>query len=595
MRARSLVLAGGVLALVALVVAAVIARALDVRRYRAEFVERVRAATSRQVSVGGGFRLGIGWRPTLSATDVTLANAPWGSRPFMMRARRIEIDFSLVSLLLGRLDVSRLVVVGADVLFETDAEGRGNWLMAPERGGPASAPVLHRIRIENSSFTYRDGRSGREAAFRIAKIAGTVDQRARPISLEISSVLDGRELAISGTIGSPRALLASTPAPFDLRIRVGRTDLHAEGSTVLAAQPPQMKVALVSRSLDLGDLLPTGPSAGSVLALDALRAVNADVGLWAASAKLGNVRIEDLRVDAFLRDGALRVAPIEGRAARGWVQADASVDARAGEPATSLRVEAYRVELAALFQELGLAPVLDGAAVLEADLQSRGDSLRAWIDRASGTVTFVMDRGRLESSALDRVAPDLLPTVAPWVERERDTPVNCLIGRMDVAGGVARSKVLVLDTPRITIVGAGGADLKAGTVSLRFDPSLKDMNLLRFAVPFRVEGSIASPRTSAESFAVLKTLKSTLFRSILLPPTLIARMVALGLDADNPCVQTTSENDRGDPKQALEGVCRFPGRCAKERTIESEEFDGDHSALLLPRRGPAPSRSHAED
>jgi hypothetical protein len=117
-------------------------------------IERVAGqAIGRELKIAGAFDVSISLKPTLSASDVTLANAPWGSEPFMVRAGRIKISIDLVSLWSRPLRVRDVVIDDVHVLLETSSEGRGNWAFetTPATGGPSEPSAKPSFSIERAA------------------------------------------------------------------------------------------------------------------------------------------------------------------------------------------------------------------------------------------------------------------------------------------------------------------------------------------------------------------------------------------------------------------------------------------------------------
>ncbi|MGH7818983.1 MAG: AsmA family protein, partial [Candidatus Binatia bacterium] len=220
-------------------------RSLDLASYRERLAVEVRAATGRELRIGGGLVLRMLPAPGVTAEDLTFANASWGSRPEMATLRRFEVEVALLPLLRGRLHVRRLVLEGADLLLETGAGGERNWAFHPPAdepdgagpGGPA-LPALDEIRIEDSTFRWRDGRSGEERTLRLASAVAHHGGSEHPLRVEASAELDGRPLRASGAIGPTLARGGATSLPLDLEIRHGSSDLHATGE-IQPGRPPR--------------------------------------------------------------------------------------------------------------------------------------------------------------------------------------------------------------------------------------------------------------------------------------------------------------------------------------------------------------------
>src|SRR5713226_8104089 len=111
---------------VLLIAAATYVATLDFDRFRPLLAEQLKAATGRDVAIGGRLDLELSMTPTLEVSDVRFANAPGGTRPDMATIARLEAKIALLPLLSRRLQIDRFALTGADVLLETDREGRGN-------------------------------------------------------------------------------------------------------------------------------------------------------------------------------------------------------------------------------------------------------------------------------------------------------------------------------------------------------------------------------------------------------------------------------------------------------------------------------------
>src|SRR5438552_437779 len=171
MRAAITVLgiAGGVVLLVLLGVAIAV-WTVDPNQFIGPIQARIKAATGRDIAIGGGIDLKLGLEPKLVVNDVRFGNAPWAKTPDMLSAKSVEAQVALLPLLQRRFDLVRLNLVDPVIMLETNAEGMGNWELAPPKstaGGPvgeSSSEVLAigDLAITRGALTYRDGATGAE-------------------------------------------------------------------------------------------------------------------------------------------------------------------------------------------------------------------------------------------------------------------------------------------------------------------------------------------------------------------------------------------------------------------------------------------------
>ncbi len=135
-------IAGGVVLLVLLGVAIAV-WTVDPNQFVGPIQARIKAATGRDVAIGGGIDLKLGLEPRLVFDDVRIGNAPWGKAPDLLTAKTVEAQVALLPLLQRRFELVRLNLVDPVIALETNAEGQGNWEFAPPKGA-ANAPAAQR-------------------------------------------------------------------------------------------------------------------------------------------------------------------------------------------------------------------------------------------------------------------------------------------------------------------------------------------------------------------------------------------------------------------------------------------------------------------
>lgn len=108
-----------------LVVIVVTIRVVPGNYYKDLISAAVKSSTGRELTIGD-LDVRLGSRVGFIATDVSLSNAPWGSRPQMFTGRLVAAELALRPLLSRVLDL-RLVLKVPDLLLETDSDGQGNW------------------------------------------------------------------------------------------------------------------------------------------------------------------------------------------------------------------------------------------------------------------------------------------------------------------------------------------------------------------------------------------------------------------------------------------------------------------------------------
>ena len=212
-RKRLLVLSIGlVCAVVALGLGGVIALAVFDTRPMIEFAAQ--HMLDRRLSIG---RIRIGWGNPLSVelTDVSLANASWGSEPEMLRIDALSAEIDLRSLLHGVLRYDKLRITKPRLLLERGAGRGANWRFP----GSGSPPWGHLALIpkDRTQFPTLIDMALQDGVL-ILRVPGSHDIRLDFHELKISAPGDDQSatLAVDGAYNGLPARIAGETASFDV-------------------------------------------------------------------------------------------------------------------------------------------------------------------------------------------------------------------------------------------------------------------------------------------------------------------------------------------------------------------------------------------
>ena len=266
MRLRNIALA--VLALLCvLVIAAVVAiRSIDFNKYKGLISDQAKAATGRELKLAGNLDLKIGLTPAIVVEDVSFANAPWGSRPEMVKLRRFEVEVALLPLIFRKVQVKRLVLVQPDILLETDPKGTGNWSF----GAPATPPApkqpagekgslpavaVERLRIEKGTLAYRDGKTKQVTSLGLERLDLEAKDLTSPLTFDLSAAYNGKPFTASGTVGALAELQAPTrPFPVKLTLKAGGATVDVEGTIAKPMEAEGLSLKLMAKGQELAEV-----------------------------------------------------------------------------------------------------------------------------------------------------------------------------------------------------------------------------------------------------------------------------------------------------------------------------------------------------
>lgn len=333
----------GVLVVVALLAGAAIIGPsfIDSNALKEQATAQVRAATGRDLTVGGDLQISIFPAPTLTANSVTLTNAEGAAEDNMVSLKAVEVRVALMPLLSGQVQVERIRLVGAVVNIEQFADGRTNLEFQPQpqsqkqnatgRASSSTPQVSENpenkassgasgtsgagldIRLDNfelvdASLIYRDDTTGTveridnvDAKLRAGSLNGPFEAQGQarvrgvPLAFEVSlgQIIKERTVPVNAIVSAP-----------------GGARAQVTGAVLNLESTPRFRGKIKVQGDNFAQLLnavlgaPTAPALlGQTFALDSIiDASGADVGLSELEVQLGKSRVTG-SVQAALSEG----------------------------------------------------------------------------------------------------------------------------------------------------------------------------------------------------------------------------------------------------------------------------------------------------
>ncbi|ONF96132.1 AsmA family protein [Sphingomonas jeddahensis] len=198
----------------------------------------------RPVTIGAMERVDrFGFTTSVRLHDVRVPGPAWAGDADLALVRDMEIGFSALSLVTGRLALSHVTLSGARLHLIRARDGRENWRGSARRGGSGGGG-LDRLTVHDSRLTYRDAKQDRSFDLALA-----------------SNAAAGLRLNGSGTVrGTPVQVAIRAPAisdkaegrwPFDARIAGDGLTMHAKGSMDAPLDTDRMTLDVTAQARDL--------------------------------------------------------------------------------------------------------------------------------------------------------------------------------------------------------------------------------------------------------------------------------------------------------------------------------------------------------
>ena len=293
---------------------------------------------------------------------------------------------------------------------------------------------------------------------------------------------------LAGRLGGSRLLLA------DLGPAVG-------APTPKAADTPTPKAPDAPRSnATPARVLPDRP-----FDLPSLRAMNANVLVDIDNLDLGSTLLEPLRplrTHLVLADGVLTLRDLDARTAQGRLAGNVKLDGRNAQALWTADLNWADVRLERwlhLDRQDGAPPYVAGRLAGHAQVAGQGRSTAAILGSLNGDVRMRLTDGTISHLAVEAAGLDLAQGLGLLIKGDDALPVRCGVADLAVERGVAKPRVLVLDTPDSTVWIDGNVSLASEAMDLRAVVAPKDFSPLALRTPLRVRGQLGAPQVALDT------------------------------------------------------------------------------------------------
>ena len=516
----------------------------------------VKAATGRDLKIAGPVSLTIFPSIGVKAEDVSLSNATWALGSDMIKLKQIDIGIGLLPLLSKRIEITRINLNGLDAHLQSNAEGRGNWVLAaplaqgvtanantdkPESAAPNNGDdsfiSIETVSITDARISYQDG-SGLQNIFEVQhlSLSGGGDKTA--IQLDMKHANDS--LGVSGKVTSVRKILNSWNASplkvnIDLDITLNGKSLLVRGDIYKTPQQlVSFDIALKSKSFDLTSLV-----AGSALAVsdgkiahaasrlkekskyffnedhlpfDLLPMANGKVNVDIAQLGLPDQEpIRDLRATLTFSGDRINMQDFSFDLGNGRAQGNVSLD-KFQSTAPSLSIDGFAKGFT-IEQILADAKskVSGGDTKVAFNLKSSGISMHQLASRANGKIQISVGQAKLATSFLNKGGDfviTVLDAVNPLRKKSNQTVLECAVAYLPINNGlVSVVDTVGVETDRLDVVLNGTVNLNNEEINLKIFPREKSGLTLGVDLGnlIKLQGTLQNPSSGINQAGVVNS------------------------------------------------------------------------------------------
>ena len=331
----------------------------------------------------------------------------------------------------------------------------------------------------------------------------------------------------------------------DLQVRVGSSSLNGHGSLNLTGVRPRADVTLSAPRIQLDDFkfgawspfekkekAPDRPMTAEELrararegatqvqqVLSRATLLRADAYLDVAVEQVlsGSDQLGSGKLHAQLQDAKLELGPATVNVPGGSADLRLSYEPTPADVVVGAQVQVDRFDYGILARRIKPDTDLQGLFSLNLAIEGRAPSLDAVMAHANGHIDFAVWPKNMRSGVFDLWAVNLFVALLPAVDPERESRVNCALGRFNLRDGVLTQDAIFMDTSRMRVTGQGSADFSRESVNLRLAPRAKSPQFFSLATPVQVNGSFTGFKIGVAPGGVAETIVRQLFSLIVVP------------------------------------------------------------------------------
>ena len=441
----------------------------------------------------------------------------------------------------------------------------------------------------------------------IDSLSLTAESMSNPIAGKIAGRFGKREIDVSGQFPSIKALVEKEQAlPFDfngtaagekvtvkglltlvqaddrftsfklsdLDAHIGKSDLTGSIKLSMEGDRPKGTVDLASTYLDLEPYLDDGDPAAprdpakkvkadtpsdealdKPFPTDVLDSADGTLKLTAGELRLPGLVVTNLKLNAALQDKVLSVYPSEGIFNEGLVKLEAKIDGSKA-PLTDFTLNSTwtGAHFGSLLREYFETDIFRGYGSTSTKLTARGRTPREAMDTVNGHVALYVTEGTITNTYWELIAADLVTSLLPFIGKtaEKEAKLNCMATRFDIADGMAKSTVFLVDSARVTVGGAGTVDLRDEKIDFLLQPKPKDFAFLSLATPIRISGPLADPSVLPDAAGAAKSIvlgAGAVALTAVNPLALVLPLMSSG-ETDDPCPAALALAEGKSPEEA---------------------------------------------
>jgi AsmA family protein len=401
-------------------------------------------------------------------------------------------------------------------------------------------------------------------------------------------------LAVKGPYDLSGHLVAATPSKLqvtDIMIQLADSRLNGSATLDLITNPPRISANMVSKTLDLRPLLMTSGNTGTggkektaasknkskklfedrPLKLDFMHRINGAVDLRIEQLLVPKLALDNVETKIRLLDGNLSVDPLTAGIGGGQLSSRLIFQAQKNTADVDLNMDIKQMDIGEMLKKLQITKDVDGILDIDVHFIGRGNSVAAIMAGSNGKVVATLGQGKIPMGYLNYISADIgssfMNLINPFNKKIDHAKINCAVCDFHIHNGIAKSKVIIIDDPQLTLFSQGTVNLKTEALDFHIETKPKkgigtketgklSISLSKITKPFKLSGTLTHPALGIDLMSTATTIGAAL-----LGPVGWAYLLVSG-SSGNPCkkaLEIAEKDTAGAPSKTQKEKATKPG------------------------------------
>lgn len=248
------------------------------------------------------------------------------------------------------------------------------------------------------------------------------------------------------------------------------------------------------------------PQLNSLLSPELANMIKGSVSINVNQVRSGKDNLGGGHLDASIGNGVYAIDTVDIGIPGGKIHVEGSLIPTSTTTTATLSAMIDNFDYGVLARRAQPDTDLKGIFNLRVDVHSEAENISQLKDHASGHLRIAVEPEELRAGAIDLWAVNVIASALPVLMKGSKSRINCMVGEFTLDDGIMKPDVLVLDTSKIHIEGAGVVDFKANTIDIHLNPKPKSPKFFSLAIPVSVTGPLTDFHVGVSAHGVIESV-----------------------------------------------------------------------------------------